>query len=147
MPDAQFIRMKFPKSKQEITEAILKAIPEGLVAPNMPIGDVIFKMWLTGRGGQGLRLSDEGLNMFKLAKLEHYDFDLGLNLKTMHRKRIMAPEAFVQEIIKKIKCPYYLGVHKVRGAKGDPFIRVYDHKTAMMITLHGNLRGYLDSQV
>ena len=45
MPDAQFIRMKFPKSKQEITEAILKAIPEGLVAPNMPIGDVIFKMW------------------------------------------------------------------------------------------------------
>ena len=83
--------------------------------------------------------------MFKLAKLEHYDFDLGLNPKTMHKRRIVAPEAFVQEIIKKIKCPYYLGVHKVRGEKGEPFIRVYDHKTAMMITLHGNLREYLDA--
>ena len=50
------------------------------------------------------------------------------------------------EIIKKITCPYYLGVHKIRGKKGAPFIRVYDHKTAMMITLHGNLREYLDSK-
>ena len=41
--------------------------------------------------------------MFKLAKLEHYDFDLGLNPKSMHKRRIVAPEAFIQEIIKKIK--------------------------------------------
>ena len=101
-------------------------------------------MWLTGRGGQGLRLSDEGLQLFELAKLEYYDFELGLTLKRKNRK-IIAPEAFVQEIIKKIKCPYYLGVHKIRGEKGEPFIRVYDHQTAMMITLHGNLREYLDS--
>ena len=133
-----------PKNKQQYTEAVLDALPRGPYH-SMPIDQVIFKWWLTGRGGQGLRLNDEGLNMFKLAKLEHYDFDLGLDLITMHRKRIMAPEAFVQEIIKKIKCPYYLGVHKVRGAKGEPFIRVYDHKTAMMITLHGNLREYLDA--
>ena len=51
----------------------------------------------------------------------------------------------IEEIIKKIKCPYYLGVHKLRDKKGEPFIRVYDHKTAMMITLHGNLREYLES--
>jgi|TARA_R110000744_G_scaffold66417_4_gene135825 hypothetical protein len=140
--------MKFPKTKQEITQAILDSVPPGIgpIPRGMPIGDAIFKMWLTGRGGQGLRLSDDGLLLFELAKLEYYDFELGLNPKTMHQRRVIAPEAFVQEIIKKIQCPYYLGVHKIRGKKGDPFIRVYDHKTAMMITLHGNLREYLDSQ-
>jgi hypothetical protein len=138
--------MKFPKTKKEITQAILDVLPEGIIPRTIPIGDAIFKMWLTGRGGQGLRLSDEGLQLFTLANLEFYDFELGLNLKTMHRKRIMAPEAFIQEIIKKIQCPYYLGVHKIRGKKGEPFIRVYDHKTAMMITMYGNLREYLDSK-
>jgi len=139
--------MKFPKNKEKITEAILKELPEGIVPASMPIGDIVFKMWLTGRGGQGLRLSDEGLKLFELAKLTYYDFELGLNPKSMHKKRIIAPEAFIQEIIKKIECPYYLGVHKIRGKKGEPVIRVYEHKTAMMITLHGNLREYLESQV
>lgn len=139
--------MKFPKNKEQITEAVLNEIPEGIIPSSMPLDDIVFKTWLTGRGGQGLRLSDEGLKLFELAKLEYYDFELGLDPKTMHKRRIVAPEAFIQEIIKKIKCPYYLGVHKLRGKKGEPFIRVYDHKTAMMITMYGNLREYLDSQV
>ena len=137
--------MKFPKTKKEITLAILKEIPDGYL-PASSLDDTIFKMWLTGRGGQGLRLSEDGLQLFELAKIEYYDFELGLKPKTMHKKRMIAPEAFVQEIIKKIQCPYYLGVHKIRGKKGDPFIRVYDHKTAMMITMYGNLREYLDSK-
>ncbi len=139
--------MKFPKNKEQITEAVINEIPEGIIPSNMPLDDIVFKTWLTGRGGQGLRLSDEGLKLFELAKLEYYDFELGLDPKTMHKRRIIAPEAFIQEIIKKIKCPYYLGVHKLRGRKGEPFIRVYEHKTAMMITLHGNLREYLESKV
>ena len=139
--------MKFPKNKEQITEAVLNEIPEGIIPSSMPLDDIVFKTWLTGRGGQGLRLSDEGLKLFELAKLKQYDFELGLDPKSMHKRRIIAPEAFIQEIIKKIKCPYYLGVHKLRGKKGEPFIRVYEHKTAMMITLHGNLREYLDSKV
>ena len=139
--------MKFPKNKEQITEAVINEIPEGIIPSNMPLDDIVFKTWLTGRGGQGLRLSDEGLKLFELAKLEYYDFELGLDPKTMHKRKIIAPEAFIQEIIKKIKCPYYLGVHKLRGRKGEPFIRVYEHKTAMMITLHGNLREYLESKV
>lgn len=136
--------MTSPKNKKQITEAVLDSLPKGKYH-SMPIDNVIFDWWLTGRGGQGLRLNTAGLEAFNLAKLEYYDFPLGLDNKTMHRKRIIAPESFVQELIKKIKCPYYLGVHKIRGVKGDPFIRVYDHKTAMMITLHGTLREYLDA--
>ena len=136
--------MIFPKTKKEITEAILNAIPRGQYH-TMPIDNVMFEWWLTGRGGQGLRLNLSGLDAFEMANLEYYDFPLGLNPKSMHKKRIIAPEAFIQEIIKKIECPYYLGVHKIRGKKGEPFIRIYDHKTAMMLTLHGTLRDFLDS--
>ena len=137
--------MKFPKTKKEITEAILNVIP-GITNQEGFLWTACDASACYGRGGQGLRLSDDGLQLFELAKIEYYDFELGLNPKTMHRRRIIAPEAFVQEIIKKIQCPYYLGVHKIRGKKGEPFIRVYDHKTAMMITLQGNLREYLDSK-
>ena len=75
--------MKFPKTKKEITLAILKEIPDGYL-PTTSLDDTIFKMWLTGRGGQGLRLSEDGLQLFELAKLEFYDFALGLDPKTMH---------------------------------------------------------------
>ena len=136
--------MIFPKTKKEITEAILTAIPRGQYH-TMPIDNVMFEWWLTGRGGQGLRLNLSGLDAFEMANLEYYDFPLGLNPKSMHKRRIIAPESFVQEIIKKIKCPYYLGVHQKKGEKGEPFIRIYDHKTAMMLTLHGTLRDFLDS--
>ena len=136
--------MIFPKTKKQITQAVLDSLPRGKYH-SIPIDNVIFDWWLTGRGGQGLRLGAEGLLAFEQASLEFYDFPLGLESKTMHRKRIVAPESFVQELIKKIACPYYLGVHKIRGKNGDPFIRVYDHKTAMLITLHGTLRDYLDS--
>ena len=144
MRDVKYIPMIFPKTKKQITQAVLESLPRGPYH-SIPIDNVIFEWWLTGRGGQGLRLNTAGLEAFNLAKLEYYDFPLGLENKTMHRKRIVAPESFVQELIKKITCPYYLGVHKIKGKNGDPFIRVYDHKTAMMITLHGTLRDYLDA--
>jgi len=139
--------MILPKTKKEITQAVLNVLPE---QNNKPIDQMMFAWWLTGRGGQGLRLSAEGLKAFEEALLEYYDFPLGLDTTG---KLSIAPESFVSEIIKKIKCPYYLGITKVRhqekheGNTGAPFIRVYDHKTAMMMTLHGTLRSYLDSRI
>jgi hypothetical protein len=52
----------------------------------MPLDNVIFDWWLTGRGGQGLRLNTAGLEAFNLAKLEYYDFPLGLNLQKDQKK-------------------------------------------------------------
>ena len=140
MRDAKFIPMIFPKTKKQITQAVLDSLPRG-PHHSMPIDNVMFDWWLTGRGGQGLRLNTAGLDAFNLAKLEYYDFPLGLIPPKGSKRRIIAPESFVQELIKKISCPYYLGMRK----GSDPFIRVYDHKTAMMITLHGTLRDYLDA--
>ena len=139
MRDVKYIPMIFPKTKKQITQAVLDSLPRGQYH-SVPLDNVIFDWWLTGRGGQGLRLNAAGLEAFKLAKLEYYDFPLGLESLKGSKRRIIAPESFVQELIKKISCPYYLGI-----IKSEPFIRVYDHKTAMMITLHGTLRDYLDA--
>ena len=139
--------MIFPKTKKEITQAIINTLPRGPYH-SIPIDNVIFDWWLTGRGGQGLRLSDPGLKAFENARIEFYDFPLGLN--SDGKRKIIAPESFVHELIKKIRCPYYLGIRTTKAwdidkQQRDPFIRIYDHKTAMMITLHGNLRDYLDA--
>jgi len=139
--------MMSPKSKEEITQAVLKELPR-CKWHSVPIGNVVFDWWLTGRGGQGLRLSDVGLKAFTDANISSWDFPLGLDAtkKNNTRRKIIAPEAFVSELIKKIKCPYYLGVQRIRGEAGEPYIKVYDHKTAMMMTIYGTLRDYLDAQ-
>ena len=50
----------------------------------------------------------------------------------------------IEELNKKIKCPYYMGVNK-DGKKSFPYIRFYDSKIAMMVSLYGNVNEYLDS--
>ena len=135
--------MIFPKTKQEITEAVLKVLPQDQY--NQPLDKIMFDWWLTGRGGQGLRLSANGLRAFKEAKIEYYEFPLG---PLTERKNIIAPESFISELIKKINCPYYLGVKKVTDKHINPgIIRVYDHKIAMLISLYGTLRDYLDANI
>ena len=43
--------MIFPKTKKEITEAVLKVLPQDQY--NQPLDKIMFDWWLTGRGGQG----------------------------------------------------------------------------------------------
>jgi hypothetical protein len=46
---------------------------------------------------------------------------------------------------KKIHCPYYVGVRLDEKKKRHPYIRVYDHKIAMLMTLYGSINSYLAS--
>ena len=130
--------MTYPKTKKEITELVLKELPH-LHWQEIPIDQVIYRWWMTGRGGYGLRLTDEGAGSFKEANLAYYEFPLGLT-KDKNTKK---PEHYVQELSKKIQCPYYIGVDKEK--KTPPYIRIYDHRIATILTLYGNLREYLDS--
>lgn len=128
--------MTYHKSKKEITEAILSELPQ-CNWHDMPLDTVVFRWWVTGRGGFGLRLSDEGVSAFAEANIEYYEFPLGAS------KKPFSPEAFIQELSKKIACPYYIGVNN--NKKTAPVIKLYDNKIAMMMTLYGTLREYLDS--
>jgi hypothetical protein len=122
--------------KQIITEAVLAEIPKShRIYHELPIEDVIFKWWFTGRQ-EGLRLTDEGLTAFQLADIEFYDYEFVQDGQSYH--------SFIIELNKKIKCPYYLGVNKINKSKSF-YIRIYDSKIAMMMGLYGNLKDYLKS--
>lgn len=102
------------------------------------IDHVISEWWMTGRQ-EGLRLTAQGDAYFKLAEIEFFDCALDkIPPGTWY--------SFLLDINKKIKCPYYLHVaNKVDSVKGDPFVRLYDSKIAMMLNLYGDIHSYLES--
>ena len=116
--------------KYQITEIVLSEIPEHMRDKDVTIDDLLFKWWQTGRQ-DGLRLSDAGNDAFKLADIEYFDFESKQENQSWH--------SFLLEINKKIKCPFYLGKDK------KPYIRLYDSKIAMLLTLYGSLNDYLES--
>jgi hypothetical protein len=119
--------------KRIITEAVLAEIPR----LDKPIDKIMFEWWMTGNTGNSLRLTDIGDSYFRLAKIEFYECPI----KPVQRDTYYS---FIADLSKKIKCPYYMGVNK-KEEKSQPYIRLYDSKIAMMLTLYGDLESYLDS--
>ena len=123
--------------KETITEVVLAQLPDSLtVEKTTPIDKLLFKWWMTSRQ-EGLRLSDYGDQAFRLAEIEFYQYELKVQPERQYH-------AYLLELNKKIKCPYYMGVNK-DGKKSSPYIRFYDSKIAMLISLYGNVNDYLDS--
>jgi hypothetical protein len=107
--------------KETITSAVVLQLPNTYSDFNgIPVDKLLFKWW------------------FRLAEIEFYTFDF-------HRRTDMSDHAYMLELTKKIKCPYYLGVNKSEDKKKIPYIKLYDSKIAMLISLYGTLVEYLDS--
>ncbi len=121
-------------AKQVITEAVLAELP----SIDKPIDKIIFEWWMTGNSGPSLRLTDIGDGYFRMANIEYYQCPLKPSKKESYY-------SFITEISKKIKCPYFLGVNKKENEKSEPYIRLYDSKIAMMMTLYGDIHSYLES--
>lgn len=133
------------RSKLEITKAVLNEIPHNLTDDHaLPIEKVIFKWWVGGRAGYGLRLSDAGFEAFTKAKISYYEFPL-LSEKANLTQLLTNLNSFILALNKKIKCPFYLDSGIRNNYKTIPMIRIYDDKIAMMVTLYGTLQEYLDS--
>jgi hypothetical protein len=119
-----------------ITEAVLAELPNNQQVDSTADG-LMMRIWMSGRQ-DGLRLTEYGDFIFRMAEIEYYQSDFKLREGT-------SEHAYVMEINKKIKCPFYLGVNKIEGKKKQPYIRLYDSKIAMMIELYGDIVSYLDS--
>ena len=129
--------MTYRKSiTQIITEAVLAELPEHK-SIDSTADNLMMRIWISGRQ-DGLRLTEYGDFIFRMAEIEYYQSDFKLRQGT-------SEHAYVMEINKKIKCPFYLGVNKIEGKKKQPYMRLYDSKIAMMIELYGNIVSYLDS--
>ncbi len=101
--------------KETITEVVLAQLPDSLNQEKIiPIDKLLFKWWMTGRQ-DGLRLTDVGDLAFRTAEIEFYQYELRLQPETQYH-------AYILELNKKIKCPYYMGVNK-DGKKSFPYIR------------------------
>ena len=122
--------------KQIITEAVLAELPNNC-SIDSDADKLMVRIWASGRQ-EGLRLTEYGDFLFRMAEIEYYQCDFKI-------REGISEHAYVMEINKKIKCPFYLGVNKIEGKKKKPYIRLYDSKIAMLIELYGNIVGYLDS--
>ena len=122
--------------KQIITEAVLAELPNNH-SVDSSADSLMMRIWVSGRQ-DGLRLTEYGDFLFRMAEIEYYQCDFKLREGT-------SEHAYVMEINKKIKCPFFLGVNKIEGKKKQPYMRLYDSKIAMMIELYGDIITYLDS--
>lgn len=136
--------MIYPKTKTEIVALVLSEAKNDPDFPwkDKPVDAIVFDWFVTGRAGSGLRLTDSGAKAFELAKIAHYNFDFTPPKNT---KGIFNWGKFTMTLDKKVKCPYYVGVNLVDNNKKQPYIRIYDHKIAMMFTLYGDLASYIES--
>ena len=137
--------MTYPKTKIEIVKLILNEAKEDPDFPwkDVPPDKIVFEWFITARAGNGLRLTDAGMTAFERAEIAHYEFDIS-------PPKIAAWGSdwgkFTVMLDKKIKCPYYIGTKLDAGKKNkQPYIRIYDHKIAMMMTLYGDFQSYIDS--
>ena len=124
------------KKKEKITEIVLSNLKHIDEYANVTVDKIFLRWWMTGRLSNGMRLTDEGKNCFELADIAHYRFDFSF----MNR----SPQHVILSLSTHIDCPYYIGI-EIENKVKKPYIRLYDHKIAMMVSLYGNINDYLIS--
>lgn len=117
-----------------ITEQVLKEL--NLLSE--PLQDCINHWWYT-KSSEGLRLTSYGDDIFKKAEIQFFDLPLPktLQLNNWH--------SFLINCSRKLKCPYFIGLNKKENIDSKLFIRLYDEKIAVMISLYGDIFSYLES--
>jgi hypothetical protein len=123
-------------NKLIITDIIYNNLPAVHPWLEVPRDKLLFQWWATGRGSTNLRLTEEGKTAFDMAEITFYDYDL----KFDNKDKVMK---FMIGLGNKIACPFYLGI-KNRSYK-SAYIRIYDSKIAMLISLYGSVDNYLES--
>lgn len=133
-------------NKKTITEIVQNQLPYDHEDKNTSLEDLMFKWWVTGRTGTGLRLTDQGYMAFVRADIQEYNY-------------VINPEAFVKKLNNKaswdltlkigkaIKCPWFITMTidtKIKASSRFLTVKIFDSKVAMMINLYGSLEDYLN---
>jgi len=120
------------QTKESITKAVLAQLP----TTEHSLQQVIQDWWLT-KSSETLRLSPMGDMAFRHAEIEFYELPIEIKQDNWHK--------FILDCSKKIKCPYFIGVNTNDSKKKYMYIRLYDSKIAVVMTLYGDIHSYLDS--
>jgi len=119
--------------KETITDAVL----DQLSGPKVTSEKAMKIWWFTQPSSTNLRLTPPGDQALRDAEIEFFDLPISIDPSAWY--------SFITRCGKKLKCPYYIGVNKVENEKKSPFIRLYDSKIAVVMTLYGDIHSYLDS--
>jgi hypothetical protein len=120
--------------KELITETVMAQLKNDIWVYD----EAMKKWWMTVRSDRGLRLTEAGDLAFRYAEIEYYEYICNF-------EKDQSKHSIILELSKKIKCPYYLGVNKLENKKNQPYIRLYDSRIAVMVSLYGNITEYLKS--
>jgi hypothetical protein len=131
--------MTYPKTKLEITKSVLSQIPNSEWG-SLPVDTVLSRWWLTGRLGDKLRLSDNGQAAFKEAKIEYYNVVFDIK-ETCSSLSVTSFDGLMFTISKYIRCPYWLSPDHT--PKHQIHLRLYDHRIATLVALHGGIADYI----
>jgi hypothetical protein len=116
-----------------ITEKVLTELS---IVPE-PLSKYINLWWLTKSSG-GLRLTDLGDQMFRKADIQFFDYPIKKDTKKYNWL------SFLVTCGKKLKCPYYIGYNKEKDVD-KLYIRLYDDRIAILLSLYGDINSYLES--
>jgi hypothetical protein len=122
------------KDKVKYTETLYNHLKDKL-EPGLDVNKLYKRYWFTGRSTKNLRLTEEGKNAFDMLDLEFFEFHLNTTTEKFHYHMV--------DIGKKLKTPFYIGFRN-RYYK-SAYIRIYDSKIAMLISLYGSFDSYLES--
>lgn len=126
--------------KLELVRILLNEIGSDELNPwkNMTPEQVVNIWFYGGRSSDSLRLTASGDLAFSF-KVESYEFFFSDDFVLLNK-----PLSFWSMLNKKITCPFYISKKRVSN-KNREYIKVYDSKVAMMITLYGSIGEYLES--
>lgn len=129
--------------KVELAKAVLEAIGDDPDNPwkDRPVDSLVFLWFQTGRQGDNLRLSEQGMRAFEYAKIKHFDFEF----KKLDFDAWFDWTRYSLELSKRLNSPYYLGGSSNKITSNKVFIRIYDEKIAFTIILYGSIDDYMQT--
>ena len=124
--------------KKSLKVIITEKILSELNSTSEPLNKTINDWWYT-KSSDGLRLTIIGDEMFRKAEIQFFDLPIPktIMLSNWH--------PFLINCSRKLKCPYYIGLNKNTNVDAKLFIRLYDERTAILVSLYGNISSYLES--
>lgn len=119
--------------KEQITLKVLEHLDSNV----WTLESALHKWYMNPRRDGGLRLTAVGDIEFREAEFEYNDFPLIQKTKRSYN-------SFVLDLDRRIQCPFYIDVNK-KDKEIKPFIRLYDSRIYMMLSLYGDIDSYLNS--
>jgi hypothetical protein len=113
-------------TKHEITQRLVELLPE---SADITIDQALKSWYMNLRKDGGLRLTDSGYQALIMLDIESWPVDI--DLKYIDKRGLLALD-------RKIHFPYYINAKKRQ-------LIMFSSREAMLATLYGDLRQFLDN--